>query len=339
VRALKNCDVLIIIGNPSLRRKLKTLEEIARLIRTCYPSVRGLVYFDTSDGVGLIRPQILPHVDIYGMNQMLNDISYYQQKNYFESYLTNYYYANFFEDMSAIQEKRVAEHATCGGFSGEQLTKLRVLWNMGLGDWNIPRQFGRVGRFIKIISPITNYRTNITLYDQTPRVIHASLRASVPDKFRFFQRYRTLQLLEEIDEQHQFVLRYKGKVSFNEYKSEQRNSRVVVSPAGYGIICYRDFECFVNGAALLKPNMSHVVTWPDYYIEGETYIPYRWDFTDFGETFLDLVNSPDKCREIADKGQANFLGTFSAENGRRFAQRFSNLIQASIDAHTKNGQT
>jgi hypothetical protein len=64
---------------------------------------------------------------------------------------------------------------------------------------------------------------------------------------------------------------------------------MVLSPFGWGEVCFRDFEAIISGSLLLKPDMSHLKTWPDVYIPYETYIPLKWDGSDIkekAETYL-----------------------------------------------------
>lgn len=64
------------------------------------------------------------------------------------------------------------------------------------------------------------------------------------------------------------------------YLLELRASRLCFSPFGYGEVCWRDYEAVMCGAALVKPDMSHVETAPDIFLPDETYLPIAWDFSD-----------------------------------------------------------
>jgi hypothetical protein len=68
------------------------------------------------------------------------------------------------------------------------------------------------------------------------------------------------------------------------YDEELRQSKIVVSPFGWGEVCYRDFEAVANDCLLVKPSMEHLRTVPHIYQAGETYVPVRWDLTDLGDT-------------------------------------------------------
>ena len=60
----------------------------------------------------------------------------------------------------------------------------------------------------------------------------------------------------------------------------------------------RDFEIFINGSLLIKPDMSHLETYPNFYKPMETFVPTRWDFEDLEDKILDLINDKKKRRDF-----------------------------------------
>jgi len=80
---------------------------------------------------------------------------------------------------------------------------------------------------------------------------------------------------------------------------ELRRSKLCFSPFGYGEVCWRDFEAVMCGSVLIKQDMSHVETDPDIFVPHETYVPVRWDLSDFGDTVNRLLNDPTQCERIA----------------------------------------
>jgi hypothetical protein len=80
------------------------------------------------------------------------------------------------------------------------------------------------------------------------------------------------------------------------------------------------------GALLLKPDMSHLKTWPDYYEPYVTYVPYAWNFSDLEEKVIDILENVNKYEEIARNGQQRFLDSLSPQGGERFAEHFAQLI-------------
>jgi hypothetical protein len=89
------------------------------------------------------------------------------------------------------------------------------------------------------------------------------------------------------------------RISWQGYMAEMRRSRLCWSPFGYGELCWRDIEAIVAGAVLIKPDMSHLVTLPDLYEAGVTYLPVRWDFADLEEVVTSALRRPERCQEIA----------------------------------------
>lgn len=71
--------------------------------------------------------------------------------------------------------------------------------------------------------------------------------------------------------------------SHRSYMKELANSKICFSPFGYGEVCWRDYEAVVCGALLVKPDMSHVETYPDIFRPFESYVPVRWDLSDLEE--------------------------------------------------------
>ena len=61
------------------------------------------------------------------------------------------------------------------------------------------------------------------------------------------------------------------------YLEAMKQSKICVSPYGLGEFGYRDYEAIYCGALLIKPDCSHVETWPNIY-QHDTYIPCKPDF-------------------------------------------------------------
>jgi hypothetical protein len=78
---------------------------------------------------------------------------------------------------------------------------------------------------------------------------------------------------------------------------ELAHCRMCFSPFGYGEVCWRDYEAVYSGALLIKPDMSHMVTEPDVFVPGETYVPIRWDFADLDDVVARwLADEPARLR-------------------------------------------
>jgi hypothetical protein len=87
------------------------------------------------------------------------------------------------------------------------------------------------------------------------------------------------------------------------YLKELRDSKISISPYGWGEVCYRDFESLIAGALLIKPAMSHLVTYPNVYLPNETYIPVSWDLSDLKEKLELIQANYSQHQQIAINGQ------------------------------------
>ena len=101
---------------------------------------------------------------------------------------------------------------------------------------------------------------------------------------------------------------------------------MALSPFGWSEINLRDFETFINGIALLKPRMNHLDTWPDYYIENETYLPYKWDASDLKELIEHVVSDESYLEEIARYGQERFRSFGVQNDPTLFIERFRTIF-------------
>jgi len=79
------------------------------------------------------------------------------------------------------------------------------------------------------------------------------------------------------------VIARSSKISWDDYWSELRNSKITVGPFGWGEICPRDFEAVICGSLLIKPSVEHLDTLPNIFISEKTYVPVKWDFSDLKE--------------------------------------------------------
>jgi hypothetical protein len=114
-----------------------------------------------------------------------------------------------------------------------------------------------------------------------------------------------------------------------EYLQELRQARIGISPFGYGEVCFRDFEVMLAGAALVKPDMAHLETWPPVYVDGETYVAHRWDATDLKEAIERLL-AGDAWRRIAARAQQVYgRYLFEREGHEEFAARVANIVRES----------
>lgn len=93
-----------------------------------------------------------------------------------------------------------------------------------------------------------------------------------------------------------------GRVSSRGYKREISEVGAVLSPFGWGEICYRDGEAFRAGAVLIKPSIEHLDTWPNIYLPDETFVPIAWNGSDLLDKVDDLLRSGSEMSRLSDAG-------------------------------------
>ena len=64
------------------------------------------------------------------------------------------------------------------------------------------------------------------------------------------------------------------------------------------------------GTILIKPDQSKIISKPDVYVENETYIPCKLDFSDLNEKVQYVL---DNFKELNEKINTNFRELFKQE--------------------------
>jgi hypothetical protein len=130
-------------------------------------------------------------------------------------------------------------------------------------------------------------------------------------------------ILDKIESRPEFL---KGETSQAAYNREVANSRIVLSPFGWGELCLRDYEAVLGGALLLKPDMGHLETWPDVFKPHETYAPFDWDASDLLEVAARYLDDEPGRRRIAQAAFESYRDQLS-----RLDERFE-AAMAEIEA-------
>ncbi len=95
---------------------------------------------------------------------------------------------------------------------------------------------------------------------------------------------------------------------------------------GWGETCYRDIEAFLHRCCLVKPDMSHLMTWPDIYINEQTYVPLKWDFSDFEDQITRLLDDENYLVSIMESGY-QLIKIYLGEGGDAlFASHFKAIL-------------
>jgi hypothetical protein len=244
------------------------LELMARLA----DHYRTIVFFDDSAGGGGTRFEVMPYVTVYWKKHLFRDRTTYLRPLYGRQLYTDYY-ATAFDIRDTPVKTRLP-------LRREDLGKLRLAWNLGAGTFPLhprtQRAWVALQRLTGLLPPSGLARVRCKTPPARPRtpVVHARFAPPAHPRTIAFQRACFLELVQP----HADFLT--GRVRQGRYVQELESVAAVLSPFGWGEICFRDFEAIQAGALLVKPDVSHLETFPQVFEPGETYLPVRWDGSD-----------------------------------------------------------
>jgi hypothetical protein len=262
-----------------------------------------VVFCDTSDSAGWLIVKLLPLVHAYAKGQLLSDRAGYLEPHYGYREFADYYHRTHgIVDDSPEWSSPVPDPDLLG--------KLRASWNTGLADYSLAGPF-RMALFGRL-----GWQALLRF----PRNFHpAEAPRTVPVSCRFGTAYAraTVAAQRKLVRERMADRMPVGKISRRRYIAELQRARVVVSPFGWGEITLKDFEVFLTGGLLFKPDMSNIETWPDLFVDDETCVFHRWDLSDFDERLDALLADEPRRREIAAAGQeryrAHLVGSDAAD--------------------------
>ena len=310
-KKLYHSDVLFINSNVFRPFWQKDKKEIFKTLENSRKHQQKIVWFDTTDSTWCTQFEVLPYVDLFLKNQIFQD-----RKHYLKQFRTGRVFTDFFDDLYHTGEAEY-EYAIP---AAEELNKIDISWascfeNYNESRYSLPNKIRNFVRpftanflpeklLIDFGSPIKNRTQNISarfgLGHTRPSVVaHRKAVKSVLEKF-------------EVD---------CSRIPLSDYFKELKNSKISVSPFGVGEFCYRDYESIICGTVLVKPDMSHMSTWPDFYQADKTFIAYRWDLADLSEKLEYLLGNPVLCQKIAENAQSLYRQSISPEGRKEFVDR------------------
>ena len=316
VDKLKKLDIVFLAFHWTRKFFETSDEDIIKVLQKLRKKCNLLVWLDTGDSTGTTRFQYIPFVDLYLKKQVLKD-----RRRYLTEIWGGKIQCEYYHEMLGIDDPEVHKGEPFLALQSEEdLEKLRISWNVGCSNWSTGNMY------MQLFHPY-----NFAHYDfmdpKSGKEIDAHFRGSAHSPIAGYQRKRTIELLEGVKGLN--IPNPRKRVPNEEYNRELRSTKLVCSPFGWGEICTRDFEAFVYGAALVKPSMEHMDTFPQWFIPNETYIPVKWDFSDFTE-IIESVKEPAIQKhylDIAIHGQEMFRNFMTTREGRQeFAKHLADML-------------
>ena len=274
-----------------------------------------LIWCDQGDSTGTFLGQVLPHVHRYLKAQLLRDRKEYLKEHYASRVWGEYYHNKYsITDEEDYIRQPAADKAN--------LKKISVSWNSGL------MHYGFSGPYRQLLREKLSFNALLSFAKpfgkpEANRPLDISCRMGIPYS-RASMRYQREQIRKILKD-----CLATDKLSRRAYLQELTRSKICVSPFGLGEITLKDFECFLSGSLLFKPDMSHMETWPNFYEAGQTYLEHDWDLQNITEKIEWALSNERERLEIASAAQMRYCEFTSSRNAEQlFVEHFSNIIQS-----------
>ena len=313
--ALTECDVVAINTKVWPGPWTAQRDGALRLIAAAQAAGRRVVCFDRTSSPGILNADVLRAVDRYNKGTIYRDRSAYTRSVYGGRAFADYYRRTL-----GIADRVAPEDPD--PLTGDEAQKLEISWNVGLAGYALagPRLaswFARVPLAAFMGPPRRFWQPSASRSGD----VSCRMSTSYEHETVAWQRRQMAVLLSDF--------RRTDRIAKPAYMRELRTSKIVASPFGYSEINYKDFETFLSGAVLLKPDMAHLETWPDYYRPGETYVTHHWDLSDVRAVIAGILANYSQYLAVAAQGQALYrFHTADAAGRDAFADRFAHLVGA-----------
>ncbi len=288
-------------------------EERGKILKKIKEKCNMLVWLDTADSTGTCMFDVMPYVDLYFKKQLLKNTKDYCRDIYGTRTFCEYYHKMLYVEDETITE-RYYPHT-----EEKWLTKLRVAWNVGIGD------LFAINPVQLIFHPYSITKPKFISPNKT-RELDVQYRGSGYSPIAGYPRSRSKELMIEMMKESDIqISNITKRIPKTEFIKESQNSKSILSPFGWGEICGRDFEAIVYGGCMIKQSMDHCITYPNAYQPMQTYVPLKWDFSDFKEKLS--LTAIQEYKEIAINAQ-NFYKFFFTKAGRiDFAKHIINELE------------
>ena len=308
---LDDCDVLI-IESKYFKNKWKAFNhQIIEQFKIWRRKKIKIIFCDTTDSSSWIKSDILDFVDKYAKGQLLKNKELYLNKIYGDRIYADYYFKS-----KKVKDK---DFQFSKPLKPNQLKKLCLSWNSGLSNYSL---------FSPIIYRYIPIKLSYFFFKFSDSFVIPNLSKKIIN-CRFGSAYHLESIKYQRDQIKKILKDHVKTEKLNRilYFKEMRKTMISVVPFGYGEITLKDFESFMNGCILAKPSLNHMDTWPDFYIEDKTYIPFSWDLLDIIEKIEMIKNNYTKYMDIAVNGQKIYRKfTTGKDAADLFMEQFQKLI-------------
>ena len=289
------------------RRNNKNEANLIDYLNKIKKNYNRVFWYDISDGTGSTDFAVIDYVDGFLKNQVFKNRNYYTENHGRKSVRI------WLQDTHPDVKTNFDFYQPC---STEALAKIKVAWNLGFCDY---RYFPH---YFRVLSNYLMGDQKLIAIDNIKNFDLSSRGASSYDKTNLisFQRNKVAIAVGKLNGK----INRGDKVPRKQYLNEIQDSKICISPFGWGEICYRDFEAFLSGCLLVKPTVEYLDTFPNVYIPVITYIPVQLDMEDIESKLQYAIDNYTQFYEIAHNGQKEYLKYI--KNSDKFISHFIDLI-------------
>ena len=301
---------LFIESNFFGKRFLSESNDIFNMLTSLKKKNHKIIYFDLSDSTAILHPQIIRYVDIYSKAQLLRNRNLYKKKFYGNRIFTNFVFKKFkiLDEIESYSES----------INEDSIKKLSIHWNSGIGNYTY---FGRILDKLYEKFKIKNF-----LHFPTEKRIYLDKKKiDLFYNMNVFYSRRTVAWYRKKAFQN-LNLAIPERIRTLKYFNQLQKSRVSLSPFGWGEINYRDFESFICCSLILKPNMSHLETWPNFF-QKSNYISYDWSGEDLKKKYEHIKKNYSSYYKVAKNGHDFYFSQIQKNTLKEnIHKRLTNLI-------------
>ncbi|OUL43732.1 hypothetical protein B0W81_02335 [Prochlorococcus sp. HOT_208_60] len=282
-----------------------------------------VIYFDDSAAVSHILFYVVPYLDGYWVRGLLSNVQLYSKPFYGGRTYSQFYHDKY----GIIDENEYQSPYSVGNLS----QKIKIAWNIGIGLYPSPKSifwaknYTQIKKILCIMSPLPSIKFVSFIVKKFKSQMIQSLsepvdlskkKALISSRFSSKGYYNSISfhrklLLEKIKDKEIFI---KGLLTHKKYIEECNSVSGILSPFGWGEICYRDYEAVMCGNALVKPDMSHIETWPNIYTD-DCYLKLDWDFNNL-DKIVDLFFQEEIILKCIEKSRKKYLKAIKESSSR-----------------------
>ncbi len=272
-------------------RNNKNIDDMINYINNIKKRFSKVIYFDDSAAVSHILFFLVPLLDSYWVRGLLKNNNLYSESFYGGRTYSQYYNQKYNVEDTSIYLSPLNKN--------KFPTNIKIAWNIGIGCYPTNKKsllniyYDEIRKFSCFISMLPSIKPLSFLVDKYIKemINILSEEVSLSKKTKLVSaRFSSKGYYKSISFHRELVLKkikknklyLKGRKSRWDYIQECNYLYGILSPFGWGEICYRDFEAALGGNLLLKPSMDHIETWPNIYRE-DCYFKLDWDFSNLDQ--------------------------------------------------------